>query len=187
MPHTTTMSFADGDIQAILVDEKALVARVAELAAQITADYEGRDPILLGVLTGSFVFMADLVRGLDMPLTVEFCTASSYGDGTESCGQVCVNADLKTSLGGRHVLVVEDIVDSGRTLAALMDEMRQRGVASVECCCLLSKPARRVVDVEAKYLGFEIPDEFVVGYGLDLAGKYRHLPHIAALKPEAYQ
>ena len=181
------MSFADSDIQTILVDEKALAARVAELGAQITADYQGRDPILIGVLTGSFVFMADLVRHLDMPLTVAFCAASSYGDGTESCGEVCVNTDMKADLRGRHVLVVEDIVDSGRTLVALMDEMKQRGVASVECCALLSKPARRVVEVKAKYLGFEIPDEFVVGYGLDFAGKYRHLPHIAALKPEAYQ
>jgi hypoxanthine phosphoribosyltransferase len=181
------MSFADGDIDAILVDEKALAARVAELAAQIQADYQGLDPIIIGVLTGSFVFMADLVRGLDMPLTVEFCVASSYGDGTESCGEVCVNANLKTGLKGRHVVVVEDIVDSGRTLVALMDELRQRGAASVECCCLLSKPSRRVVEVETKYLGFEIPDEFVVGYGLDFAGKYRHLPHVAALRPEAYQ
>jgi hypoxanthine phosphoribosyltransferase len=181
------MSFADSDIQAILVDERALAARVAELGAQIAADYEGRDPILIGVLTGSFVFMADLVRHLDMPLTVEFCMASSYGNETESCGEVCVNADLKSHLGGRHVIVVEDIIDSGRTLVAMIDEMRQRGVASVECCALLSKPARRVVEVEAKYLGFEVPDEFVVGYGLDFAGKYRHLPHVAALKPEAYR
>jgi hypoxanthine phosphoribosyltransferase len=181
------MSFADDDIQEIIATEEQIAERVAALAADITRDYAGTCPLLVGVLTGSFIFMADLVRQLQMPLEVAFCAASSYGDGTESCGDVTLGLDLCADVAGRHVVLVEDIVDTGRTLSCLVDLARERGCASVEVCCLLSKPARRVVPIEPRYVGFVIPDQFAVGYGLDYAHRYRHLPYVAVLKPHIYQ
>jgi hypoxanthine phosphoribosyltransferase len=181
------MTFADGEIEQVIVAEDQIAERVGELAAEIRRDYDGRCPLVIGVLTGSFVFLADLVRRIDMPLQVSFCAASSYGSSTESSGQVAACMDICEDVAGRDVVLVEDIIDTGRTVARIVEALRERRCASVEVCSLLDKPSRRVAHVEPRYVGFEIPDRFVVGYGLDFAGKYRHLPYVAALKPDAYQ
>jgi hypoxanthine phosphoribosyltransferase len=175
------------DLGEVLIDEASLRARVRELAEQIRADYADREPLLVGVLTGAFVFLADLVRQLDMPLVIGFIRAASYGDRAHSAGRVQVGEDYGVPVGGRHVILVEDIVDTGRTLARLASLFREQQPASLAICCLLDKPGRREVPLAVDYRGFAVPDEFVVGYGLDFAGRYRHLPFVAALRPEAYQ
>lgn len=170
-----------------LITEKKLQARVEELAFQIEKDYaECEDLILICVLKGSFVFLSDLSRSINRPHHVDFMAVSSYGGGTQSSGQVQIVMDLKKSLAGRHVLIVEDIIDSGRTLTYLRQLLLTRQPASLEICTLLTKPDRREVEVDVKYTGFEIPDEFVVGYGLDFDEFYRNLPYIAVLKPEVF-
>lgn len=180
-------SHQHNDVAQVLFDEAAIAARVAELAAQIQADYAGQDLVLLTALKGAVVFLADLMRNLEMPVCPDFILASSYGDSTESSGDVQLRLAGCGDLAGRHVLVVEDIIDTGRTLKALVKVVRERGAASVKTCCFLDKPSRRVVEMTPDYVGFEIPDHFVVGYGLDYAQRYRNLPYVGVLKPEVYE
>jgi hypoxanthine phosphoribosyltransferase len=175
------------DIAAILIGTEELQAKVAELGRQISEDYRGRNPLLICLLRGAVVFLSDLIRATDIPLEMDFMAISSYGDSTESSGVVRLMMDLKSNITGRNVLIVEDIVDTGRTLAYILDNLRTRRPADVKVCALLSKPSRREAPVEVDYLGFEIPDKFVVGYGLDYAENYRNLPFIGVLKPELYK
>jgi len=174
------------DIQEILFSEEELKACVKRIAEEIQRDYAGKEIMLIGVLRGSFVFMADLCRAIDLPCTLDFMSVSSYGKGTSSSGQVQITKDLSEDISGRHVIVVEDILDSGNTLSYLLKILQHRNPASVRLCTLLDKPDRRVKPVELHYSGFTIPDAFVVGYGLDYAEKYRNLPYIGILKPQVY-
>ena len=174
------------DIQEILFSEEQLASRVNEIARQITADYQGKEIMLISVLRGSFVFMADLCRAIDLPCTLDFMAVSSYGKGTKSSGQVQITKDLSEDITDRHIIVVEDILDSGNTLSYLLKILENRHPASIRLCTLLDKPDRRVKPVQVHYSGFTIPDAFVVGYGLDYAEKYRNLPYVGVLKPEVY-
>ena len=174
------------DIKCVLFSEEQLEQRVCELAAQIDRDYAGKEPLLVSVLRGSFVFMADLVRHITLPCTVDFMAVSSYGSGTTSSGQVKIIKDLSEQIEGKDVIVVEDILDSGNTLSYLLKLLEARHPASIRLCTLLDKPERRTKPVAAQYSGFTIPDEFVVGYGLDYDEKYRNLPYIGILKPSVY-
>ena len=180
------MSIFDNDIQEVLFSEEQLKNRVQEIARQITADYQGKEIMLISVLRGSFVFMADLCRAIDLPCTLDFMAVSSYGKGTKSSGQVQITKDLSEDITDRHIIVVEDILDSGNTLSYLRQLLQARSPASVRLCTLLDKPSRRTKEVELHYSGFTIPDYFVVGYGLDYAEKYRNLPYIGILKPCVY-
>ena len=171
----------DAAIGEILIDEETLAARVAELGAEVSADYEGRDLLLIGVLKGAVFFMADLMRHLTVACEVDFMAISSYGDATDSSGIVRILKDLDISIEGRDVLVVEDIIDSGLTLSYLIRTLESREPASLEVCALLTKPSRREIDVRVRYVGFEIPNKFVVGYGLDFAERYRNLPYVGVL------
>ncbi|MET0200597.1 MAG: hypoxanthine phosphoribosyltransferase [Gaiellaceae bacterium] len=171
----------DAAIGEILIDEETLAARVAELGAEVSADYEGRDLLLIGVLKGAVFFMADLMRHLTVACEVDFMAISSYGDATDSSGIVRILKDLDISIEGRDVLVVEDIIDSGLTLSYLIRNLESREPASLEVCALLTKPSRREIDVRVRYVGFEIPNKFVVGYGLDFAERYRNLPYVGVL------
>ncbi|MEI6502108.1 MAG: hypoxanthine phosphoribosyltransferase [Armatimonadota bacterium] len=174
------------DLASVLLTEEAIQARVADLARQIAVDYEGQNPLLIGVLKGSVVFLCDLVRAMGMPVEIDLVCVSSYGQGAQSCGEITILKDVSAPVQGRHVLIVEDILDSGLTIRHLAALLRDRAPASLRACALLSKPSRRKVECEADYLGFEIPDEFVVGYGLDYAERFRWLPYVAVLRPEAY-
>jgi hypoxanthine phosphoribosyltransferase len=175
------------DVAEVLIDEERLQDRIRELAQDIEADYrEIENPLLLCVLKGAFIFLSDLTRLLDMPHEVDFMAISSYGSGTTSSGAVRIVLDLKEDIAGRHVLIVEDIIDSGRTLAYMRRNLLARSPASLRICTLLNKPTRRAVEVPVDYTGFDIPDEFVVGYGLDFAQHYRNFPFIAVLKPEVF-
>ena len=176
----------DKDVERVLFSEEELHQRVSEIAAEIERDYAGKEPLLVSVLRGSFVFMADLCRRIDLPCTIDFMSVSSYGSGTSSTGQVQITKDLSGDISGKHILVVEDILDSGNTLSYLLKLLEQRKPASIRLCTLLDKPERRVKPVEVHYSGFTIPDAFVVGYGLDYAEHYRNLPYIGILKPEVY-
>jgi len=176
----------NSDIQEIYFTEEQLRARVAALGTQITADYSGKNPLLIGILKGSYIFLADLSRNIDIPCGIDFMVASSYGDGAESSGKITIKKDVGQSVEGRDVLLVEDIQDSGITLHHLRALLEQRGARSIRICALLSKPARRKVETPIEYLGFEIEDKFVVGYGLDYAESYRNLPYIGVLKPSVY-
>ena len=180
------MSIFDNDIQEVLFSEEQLKNRVREIAQQITADYQGKEIMLISVLRGSFVFMADLCRAIDLPCTLDFMAVSSYGKGTKSSGQVQITKDLSEDISDSHIIVVEDILDSGNTLSYLLKILENRHPASIRLCTLLDKPDRRVKPVEVHYSGFTIPDAFVVGYGLDYAEKYRNLPYIGILKPRVY-
>ncbi len=171
----------DKAIGEILVQPDALRRRVQELGEQITRDYEGRDLLLVGVLKGAIFFLADLMRRIEVPCDLDFMAVSSYGSATDSSGVVRILKDLDAPLEGRHVLIVEDIVDSGLTLQYLLRNLGARNPASLEVCALLTKPDRRKVELEARYVGFEIPDRFVIGYGLDVDEKYRNLPYVATL------
>ncbi|MGD9496510.1 MAG: hypoxanthine phosphoribosyltransferase [Armatimonadota bacterium] len=173
------------DIAEILVTADQLDAAVDRLAQRLTDDLHDANPLLVGVLTGSFVFLADLIRRLDFPLEVDFVCACSYREGTEA-GRLVIERDLTREIAGRHVVVVDDIVDSGQTLSLLAANLRQRGPARVLTCCLLDKPERRAAAFEADYVGIKIPDRFVVGYGLDFAYQYRNLPFIGVLRQELY-
>lgn len=175
------------DVDRVLIPTEALQKRVRELGEQISRDYEGLNPLLLCVLKGGYLFLADLTRHLCVKHAIDFMAISSYGAGTETTGVVRILKDLDTDISGRHVLVVEDIIDTGSTLAYLLENLRSRQPASIRVCTLLSKPARRRVDLHVDYIGFEIPDEFVVGYGLDYAEAYRNLPFIGVLKREIYE
>jgi hypoxanthine phosphoribosyltransferase len=165
----------------VLIDRETLASRVAELGAEISVDYEGRDLLLIGVLKGAVFFMADLMRHLTVPCEVDFMAISSYGDATDSSGIVRILKDLDINIEGRHVLVVEDIIDSGLTLSYLIRNLESREPATLEVCALLTKPSRREIDVPVRYVGFEIPNKFVVGYGLDFAERYRNLPYVGVL------
>ena len=177
----------DHDIQEILFTEDTLHARVKEMADQINRDFEGKDVIIVGILRGSFIFMADLLRCITLPCRVDFMSVSSYGKGTTSSGKLKIAKDMAEDITNAHVIVVEDIVDSGFTLSNLLKLLKSRNPASVHLCTLLNKPDRRTVDVHVDYTGFTIPDAFVVGYGLDYAEKYRNLPYIGILKPSVYE
>jgi hypoxanthine phosphoribosyltransferase len=168
----------------ILIDEDDLQRRIAELGDEISADYRGRDLLLLGVLKGAVFFMSDLMRRLTIPCEIDFMAISSYGASTDSSGVVRILKDLDINIEGRHVLVVEDIIDSGLTLSYLMRMLESREPATLEICALLTKPERREIDVDVRYTGFEIPNRFVIGYGLDFAERYRNLPYVAVLHPD---
>jgi hypoxanthine phosphoribosyltransferase len=171
----------DEHIGEIIVQADELQHRIKEMAAEVSRDYAGKDLLLIGVLKGAVFFLADLMRHLDIQCEVDFMAVASYGSATESSGVVRILKDLDTPIEGRDVLIVEDIVDSGLTLQYLMKNLRSRRPASLEVCALLTKPARREAEVSAKYIGFEIPNRFVIGYGLDHAERYRNLPYVAAL------
>ena len=174
------------DVERILITSEEIGARVRELGQQITNDYAGQDILMIGVLRGAVIFMSDLARAIKRPIDIDFMAISSYGLSTNSSGVVRILKDLDEVVQGRHLLIVEDIIDSGLTLKYLVENLKSRKPASVRICTLLSKPDRRKVDVQVDYNGFIIPDYFVVGYGLDYAGKYRNLPFIGILKPEIY-
>jgi hypoxanthine phosphoribosyltransferase len=175
------------DLKEILLTEQEIAGRVRELGAEITADYKGKSPLLIGVLKGCFVFLADLARAIDISCEVRFLTASSYGFSSVTSGTVTISKHLDFEMEGRDVIIIEDILDSGVTLNALREYVLALGPASLRVCALLDKPSRREVHVDVDYLGFEVPDEFLVGYGLDYAERYRNLPFVASLKPEMYQ
>ncbi len=174
------------DIEAVLLTEEQIQRRVAELGAQISKDYEGKELHLIGVLRGAVMFLADLMRSLSIPCSCDFIAISSYGMDTKSTGVVRILKDLDDSIQGRHVLIVEDIVDTGLTLNYILNLIRARNPASVRVCALLDKPERRIVPVTIHYVGFTIPNRFVVGYGLDYRQQYRNLPYIGVLRPEIY-
>ena len=174
------------EIESVLMSEQAIDERVRELAAQVDADYAGREILLVGVLKGAVMFMADLARALRTPVSMEFMAVSSYGSSTSSSGVVRILKDLDREIADKHVLVVEDIIDSGLTLSWLLRNMRSRGPASVEVVALMRKPDAAKIDVPVKYVGFDIANEFVVGYGLDYAERYRDLPFVGLLRPEVY-
>ena len=174
------------DILKVLVTEEELKARVAELGAAIYDRFQGKNPLFLGVLKGSFVFMADLVRACQLQSDVEFIAVSSYQNSTVSSGRVQITHDLQQDITGRHLIIVEDILDSGNTLAFLKEYFLTKGAASITIVTLLDKPSRRVKAITADFSGFEVPDEFVVGYGLDYSQRYRNVPYIGVLKPEVY-
>ena len=178
------MSTVDHGVGETLLDEATLQARVAELGAEISADYDGRDLLLVGVLKGAVFFMSDLMRQLTVPCEIDFMAISSYGAATDSSGVVRILKDLDVNIAGRDVLVVEDIIDSGLTLSYLMRNLKARRPGSLELCALLTKPERREIDVPVRYVGFEIPNKFVIGYGLDFAERYRNLPYIGVLHPD---
>ena len=180
------MSMHD-DVQEILFTEQQLKDRVAQLGKEISRDYAGKEPVLLvSVLRGSYIFMADLSRAMDIPVQIDFMSVSSYGKGTSTSGQVEIKKDLSDSIEGVHVIVVEDILDSGNTLSYLLHVLLARHPASISLCTLLDKPERREKPIHADYVGFTVPNAFIVGYGLDYAEKYRNLPYIGILKPCVY-
>lgn len=174
------------DMLKTLLSEQEIQQKVAELGAKITEEYRGKDLLIVTVLKGAVVFLADLMRQIDTPAEIDFMIVSSYGSGTKTSGVVKIVKDLDVPLKDRHILIVEDILDSGLTLSYLKGILQDRGPASIRIATLLDKPARRKADLKADYIGFEVPDEFVVGYGLDYDEKYRNLPYIGILKPEVY-
>ena len=179
------MSDPSADIDKVLISEEEIRRRVGELASQVESDFAGRDLVVVGLLTGTLMFLADLVREIDLPLRLDFIGVSSYGDGTESC-KLMFTKELKLDVANRDVLLVDDILDTGKPLRAVINKLGGMTPRQVRTCVLLSKKARREYDIPADYIGFEISDEFVVGYGLDYAEKYRNLRHIGILKPELY-
>jgi hypoxanthine phosphoribosyltransferase len=183
---TTADPSMHDDVEEILLTEEQIQTRVAELGAQLAEDYGDRFPVLVSVLKGSIVFLADLVRSMPVPLSIDLMELSSYGAATQSSGQVRILKDLSGPIKGRDVLVVEDIIDTGLTLNYLLKYLHDRGPRSVRICCLLDKPARRLTEIEIAYRGFSIPDRFVIGYGLDYDERYRNLPYIGVLRPSVY-
>lgn len=175
------------DLKEILFDENKIKEKVVELGKRITQDYEGKELVLVGVLKGSVMFMSDLMKTIEIPCCMDFMAVSSYGAATESSGIVRILKDLDYPIEGKDILIVEDIIDSGITLKYLLEYLKARKPSSIEVACLLNKPERRRVEIEVKYLGFEVPDHFLVGYGLDYAERYRNLPCIGILKEEVYK
>lgn len=175
------------DIDRVLFTEEDLRARVKEMGRQITADHEGESLLVVSVLRGAAIFMADLVRDIDLPLEMDYMAISSYGNGVKSSGIVRILKDLTSSVEGRHVLIAEDILDSGLTLKYLIRNLESRNPASIEVATLLRKKTKAQADIDCRYVGFECPDEFIVGYGMDYAERYRNLPYIGVLKPEVYE
>ncbi len=174
------------DIKQVLISEEEIQQAITRIADQINKDYAGKEILFVVILKGSLVFAADLMRKINVPLKVDFMQASSYGSGTESTGIIKIKKDLENRADGKHILIIEDIIDSGNTLAALKNELLARNPASVKICTFLNKPERRTTHVDVDYIGIEIPDEFVVGYGLDFDERYRHLPYIGILNPRVY-
>ncbi len=172
------------DIKEVLLSEEEIQEKLAEMGKQITEDYQGKELLIIGVLKGAFVFMADLIRHIDVPLEVDFMAVSSYGDSTKSSGVVRILKDLDRPIENKNILIVEDIIDTGLTLSYLVSNLESRGAESVTICTLLDKPQRRKINMDIKYKGFDIPDEFVIGYGIDYAEKYRNLKEICILKTE---
>ena len=177
----------NNDIKEILYSKEDIQAVAQKLGAQITADMKDKNPLVICVLKGAILFMADIVREIDTYCELDFMDVSSYGDATESSGEVKIIKDLDVSVKDRHILIVEDIIDTGRTLERLVELLKHRNAASVKICTLLDKPERRVKSVVPDYVGFEVPNEFGVGYGLDYIGHYRNLPYVGILKPEVYE
>ncbi len=174
------------DIQQILFTEEQIQKKIEKLGEQITCDFQNKNPLVICILKGAFMFMGDLVKRMDIPLELDFMAVSSYGLSTRSSGDVKIIKDLDIPVEGRHVLIVEDIIDSGLTLSYLIDVLERRNALSVSIVALFNKSSRRTLELKPAYTGFELPDEFVVGYGLDYAEKYRNLPYIGILKPELY-
>lgn len=181
------MSGMRDEMERTLLTREQIRQRVGELGEILSAEYRDKNPVLVSVLKGAFIFLADLCRAADLPCSIDFMIASSYGAGTETSGKVKIIKDLDTVIQGRHVIVVEDIVDSGVTLSHILAMLRERNPASLRLMTLLDKPARRKAHVDIDWTGFQVPDAFLVGYGLDYAEKYRNLPDICILKPEVYQ
>lgn len=175
------------DIKEILITAEQIKEKVEQLGVQLSKEYAGRNPLVICVLKGAFIFMSDLVKEITVPMELDFMAVSSYGASTKSSGEVKIVKDLDTSVEGREILIVEDIIDSGLTLSYLIDVLERRKVKSVKIVTLFDKPARRTVNLQADWAGFLIPDEFIVGYGLDYGEKYRNLPYIGVLKPEIYE
>lgn len=175
------------DIEGVLVSKEDISLKVKEMGKQISEDYKGKDLLLIGVLKGSFIFLADLMREISIPVEVDFMAVSSYGSSTKSSGVVRILKDLDSTIEGKEILFVEDIIDSGLTLSYLISNFKSRGAKSVNACTLIDKPERRVADVDVAYKGFDIPDKFIVGYGLDYNQKYRNLDQIYILKEDAYK
>lgn len=175
------------DVAEVLIPEEALQARVRELGRRISEDYEGKEPLLVGILTGAVFFVCDLLRAITIPVHLDFMATSAYSRGTESTGVVRILKDLNENIEGRHVIIVDDIVDTGLTMDYLLTTLKARYPASLAVCVLLDKAERRIREVPLRYVGFRIPNRFVVGYGLDYAGLYRNLPFVCVLKPEVYQ
>ena len=169
-----------------MLTEEQIKAKVAELGKQIEKDFEGQDLLVVGILKGASVFVADLIRNINLDVNMDFMSVSSYGNAMESSGSVKILKDLDVDIKDKNVLIVEDIIDSGNTLYKLTNTLSKRGAASIKTCCLLDKPSRRQVDIDADYVGFVVPDEFLVGYGLDYDGIYRNMKFIGTLKPEIY-
>ena len=174
------------DVLEVLVSEEEIKQKVSEIAERIMKDYKGKNLVLIGILKGSLIFMADLMRAVDLRCTLDFMSVSSYGDGTSSSGVVKILKDLDQPIEGKDVLIIEDIIDTGYTLSYLKEILTARNPNSIKFATLLDKPSRRKADIDVDYVCFEVPDEFVVGYGIDFAQEYRNLPYIGILKPEAY-
>ena len=181
------MDYIKNDFAAILFTKEQIRQRVEELGRQITADYDGKHPIVVCILKGAGMFMADLIREIRTPINIDFMAVSSYGSGTESSGVIKIKKDMDRNPDGRHILIVEDIVDTGRTLSRLKEELEKRGAVSVKICTFLNKPSRRVIPVDVDYCGFEVDDEFIVGYGVDYDERYRNVPFIGILKRDIYE
>ena len=175
------------DLQEVLFSEEVLTSKIKELAKKISNDYKGKELVVVGILKGSVVFAAELIKNIDVPCEIDFMAVSSYGNSAETSGVVRILKDLDSSIEEKHILIVEDIVDTGTTLSYLLKYLKARKAASIEIVTLLNKPARRKVELPVKYIGFEVPDAFIVGYGIDYAEKYRNLPFIGILKPEIYE
>jgi len=171
----------------ILFDREQVMTRVKELGQEITNDYQGKNLLVVGILKGAFIFMADLVREIDLPLEIDFMDVSSYGVSTVSSGEVRIVKDLDYSIRKKDVLIIEDIVDTGLTLHYIKEILKKRGPRSIKICCLLDKPSRRKAEIIPEYVGFSIPDNFIVGYGLDYAEQYRNYPAVCILKPSVYE
>ena len=184
--HVAARTAMDDDVEEILLTHEQIQSRVAELGAELAADYADREPVLVSVLKGSIIFLADLVRAMPVQVSIDLMELSSYGASTQSSGQVRILKDLSGPIRGRDVVVVEDIIDTGLTLNYLLKYLHDRGPSSVRICCLLDKPARRLAEIDISYRGFTIPDRFVIGYGLDYDERYRNLPYIGVLKPSVY-
>jgi len=175
------------DIKEVLYSEEMISEKIKEMASSISEDYKDKDFLVVGILKGAVLFAADLIKNITVHCNIDFMVVSSYGNSTESSGKVTILKDLDYDVQGKNILIVEDIVDSGLTLDFLVNYFKERGVNSVEIATLLSKPSRRKVEVDVKYIGFEVPNEFLVGFGVDYAERYRNLPFIGTLKPEVYE
>ncbi len=181
------MKNLEKDVKTVLITKEQIATKVKEIGAAITRDYEGKDVVLVGILKGAMPFLCDLMREIDLPVTLDTMCVSSYGNSTVSSGHVKIGKDLDKDIRGKHVIVVEDIIDTGITMSNLLPLLKERGAASVELAICLDKKERREAEVDVKYIGFEIPDEFIVGYGCDFAEKYRNLPDVCVLASQAYK